>query len=153
MAQAPARTLKIEDVMTHDPRCVRPSCTIRELARMLEEEGFSGAPVVDDDGALVGVVSRTDLIRRCLDDARNRAPMHLFELLHGEGDDSPTGPLIVVADFMTANPITARADEPVEAIALRMARARVHRVVVVDAQQRPTGIVTSLDLLKFWPGR
>ncbi len=55
--------LTARDVMTLEPVCVGPATTIRELARLFEENEISGAPVVNRSGRLVGVVSTTDLVR------------------------------------------------------------------------------------------
>jgi CBS domain-containing protein len=141
--------------MTREPVVIAPATTIRELARLLEENEISGMPVVDEEGRLVGVVSKTDLMRRCLDEPDDRTAAYLVEFAGAEPEDgAPLGPeeLIVVEDFMTSDPVTARPDEPVVAIARRMVDARVHRVVVVDPDRVPIGIVTSLDLLRAWAG-
>lgn len=56
--------LKAKDVMTHDVITVRPDMPVGEMARLLVENHISGAPVTDDDGALVGIVTEKDLIER-----------------------------------------------------------------------------------------
>jgi CBS-domain-containing membrane protein len=48
--------------------------------------------------------------------------------------------------------VTANAEEPIAAVARRMADERVHRIIVVDKSRHVLGIVTSLDLLKEFPG-
>ena len=58
---------------------------------------------------------------------------------------------VSVYDFMSVDPITARLDEVVNEIAHRMATERVHRVVVIDDDERVVGVVTTLDLLKVFP--
>lgn len=54
------------DVMTADPITVAPTATLPEAARLLTDNGIKRLPVVDERGALVGVVSRADLVRRFL---------------------------------------------------------------------------------------
>ena len=49
------------------------------------------------------------------------------------------------------DPVTTGPDASVAEVAHRMATERVHRVVVVDAERRPIGIVTTLDVLKVFP--
>ena len=49
------------DIMTANPTCATPSMTIRELARLLEDNQISGASVVDRERRVIGVVSRNDL--------------------------------------------------------------------------------------------
>jgi len=52
---------------------------------------------------------------------------------------------------MSIDPVTATPEETVATVARRLAEARVHRAIVVDPSRRPIGIVTTLDLLKFFP--
>jgi CBS domain-containing protein len=61
------------------------------------------------------------------------------------------GELGTVEEFMTTEPVTGRPDEPLGAVARRMADENVHRVVVVDSRRHVVGIVTSLDLLREFP--
>jgi CBS domain-containing protein len=152
--------LTAEDVMTRDPVCVSPGARIRELARLLEENEISGAPVVDQNGVLVGVVSKTDLIRRCSEGGGTDdiPPSYLFEILaeHPADVTRPSHevmpePLICVDDFMTVDPITVGPREPVAAIAKLMHTKGIHRVIVVDDENFPIGIITSLDVLGVFP--
>ena len=55
----------------------------------------------------------------------------------------------VAEDLMRTEDVTAKPDEPIGAVARRMARSGSHRIVVVDADQHAIGIVTSLDLVKL----
>jgi CBS domain-containing protein len=50
------------DMMTADPDTVGPDATIQEAARMIHESGHNRLPVVDDDGRLLGVVTRLDVL-------------------------------------------------------------------------------------------
>ena len=152
--------MQVKDVMTRNPVCAAPSMTAFELAELLEGNEISGVPVVDAHERVVGVVSRTDLIHRCIDAPMGGAPGGLLEALaenFGEAGGAGAGGAVdadtlgTVEEFMTTEAVTATEDEPISAVAHRMARERVHRVIVVDGTMRPTGIVTTLDLLKLSP--
>jgi CBS domain-containing protein len=52
---------KAEDMMTGDPETVAPDTTVREAARIIHESGHNRLPVVED-GRLVGVVTRVDVL-------------------------------------------------------------------------------------------
>jgi CBS domain-containing protein len=54
---------KLEDIMTRDPICTKPSMDIHEAIAMMLEGKFRHLPVVDDDGKLIGIVSTRDLLR------------------------------------------------------------------------------------------
>lgn len=145
--------LKAKDIMVADPVCVELSTTIRQLARVFEENEISGAPVVNQEGVVVGVVSKTDLIRRCSEGTLDVPPAFLFEVIAEQsGDDEETSdviaePLVCVEDFMTEDPVTVSPSTPLDTVASLMFEKRIHRVVVVDQEKFPLGIITSLDLL------
>jgi CBS domain-containing protein len=50
------------DMMTPDPDTVAPDATVKEAARLVHESGHNRLPVVEDDGRLVGVITRVDLL-------------------------------------------------------------------------------------------
>ena len=147
-------TLTIADVMTKNPICATPGMTIRQLATIFAERRISGAPVVGADGTLVGVVSRTDLFRRVGLESKDVAPSFLFDLLNdaipASAQPVPES-LLTIGDFMAESVITAAPTDRVADIAHRMATHKIHRVVVIDGQRKPLGIVTALDLLRVFP--
>jgi CBS domain-containing protein len=56
--------LTAKDIMTRDVLSVRPDTSIEELSSILVKNEISGVPVVDDEGALYGIVTENDLISR-----------------------------------------------------------------------------------------
>jgi CBS domain-containing protein len=56
--------MRARELMTTAVVTLSPDASIREVARVLSERGISGAPVVDDEGLLLGVVTEGDLIHR-----------------------------------------------------------------------------------------
>ena len=154
MSARAARSLCVKDIMGRNPVRVGQATTVGELAEILEGNDISGVPVVDAQERLVGVVSRTDLIRRCVEGPPGTQPGSFFSALAeglGGGTDLDPEELGVVEDFMSLDPVTAEPDEPVGRVALRMAEEQVHRAIVVDEQRRVIGVVTALDLLKVFP--
>ena len=146
--------LTISDIMTPNPICIGADTTARELARILQTNEISGVPVVDPMLRIIGVVSRTDLLRRCVEGPLGSRPGTFFESL-AEGLDTGTDldpeELGTVEEFMTPEPVTASPEESIPVVAHRMADEGVHRVVVVNENRNVLGIVTSLDLLKQFP--
>src|SRR3990172_4602125 len=55
--------MKTKDIMTKEVVTVKPEMTIEELARLFTKHDISGAPVVDEAGGLIGIVTENDLIK------------------------------------------------------------------------------------------
>lgn len=148
------KSLSVASIMTREPVCAEPSMSIRQLAGLFEENEISGAPVVDAQGRVVGVVSKSDLIRRCSEGTRDLPPGYLFEVISDQGgndEDVIPEPLICVQDFMSEDVETARPESAVSEVARQMYDRHIHRVIVVDEDRMPVGIVTSLDVLGAFP--
>ncbi|MCH2488063.1 MAG: CBS domain-containing protein, partial [Erythrobacter sp.] len=58
--------MKAQDVMTSNPACCNPSSTVQEAALLMVDNDCGQIPVVDDSGALVGVVTDRDIACRCV---------------------------------------------------------------------------------------
>jgi CBS domain-containing protein len=144
----------VKDIMTPDPICVGADTTARELARILESNEISGVPVVDSLNRIIGVASKTDLLRRCVEGPIGSRRGTLFESLAEGldfGSDLDPQELGTVEDFMSPEPVTVFPDDAIGDVARRMADENVHRLVVVDKRRHVVGIVTSLDLLREFP--
>jgi CBS domain-containing protein len=55
--------LEIAEIMTRDPTTINQNATISTVAEVMLEKKFSGLPVVDDDGKLVGIITESDIFR------------------------------------------------------------------------------------------
>lgn len=128
----------VSQVMTSHVRTVDIDAPLSDVRRVLSEGGFHHVPVVDD-GVLVGMVSTSDLLRVYRAGAAT-TPEEIDDLL----DRSAT-----LADTMSTELVTLRADDPVERAIDRIADGALHSVLVLDAERRLVGIVTDTDLLDF----
>ncbi|MBT8486924.1 MAG: CBS domain-containing protein [Phycisphaerales bacterium] len=137
----------IETIMTRNPVVISMGTSLAELAEVLEGNQISGVPVVDPHEQIVGVVSKTDLVSRLVEGGRAG---FLPDLARAASDlEEPLGS---VDDIMTGDPVTAVPTESIASVARRMASECVHRVIVIDAERRPVGVVTTLDVLGVFPG-
>jgi CBS-domain-containing membrane protein len=137
--------VKVADVMNKDVVVVSPRMPLKEVARVLVNRHFSGVPVVDEDGKVLGVVSEADIL------AKERAPGgetsifgHALEIetwadKHDARDagDSMTAPAVTIGPLRSVS----------EAAALMLDRG-VNRLPVVDADDKLVGIVTRADLVR-----
>jgi CBS domain-containing protein len=134
-----AGAMRAKDLMQREVVTVRADVPLFELADMLQQAHIHGAPVVSDDGALVGFVSQEDV---------------LFGNMTGppgspEGDDGTSTPEFVtrVGDIMTAPAVTATEETDVRDLCRLMWRLRLHHIPIVR-DEKVMGIVSSLDLCR-----
>ena len=145
--------MKVRDVMTTQVVNVPPAMRLKELARVLSEARIGGAPVVNEDGDVIGVVSEADLVGKQIGrPPSRRAPL---DWIFGNGDDAwelRHRAAITVEDAMTAPAITVAADRPLREVAAIMVDRDVNRLPVME-DGRLVGIVTRADLVRAYLGR
>ena len=144
--------LKVRDIMQTDVITVSPDATIRELAGILAEHKFSGVPVVDAAGRVVGMVSESDVI---MQDAEFHFPyyiqflesvIYLQSLAKFEERFRKTFGT-KVSEVMSDNPVKIASDASIHDAATLMADHRVDRLPVID-DERLVGIVTRTDIVR-----
>ncbi|WP_406630973.1 CBS domain-containing protein [Amycolatopsis sp. WGS_07] len=126
------RTRQVRAVMTAEVVAVAPGMPVKAAAALLERRGVGGAPVADEDGKVLGVVTRGDLAAR---KPRRRG-----------GFGWRKAGALSVAEVMSTPPVTVRADDDVVCAVQLMNDRRVHRLPVLDAGRILAGIVARADL-------
>ena len=153
-------TLSARDVMQPDVVSVAPEAALLEVHRLFVQEEIGGAPVVDDEGRVLGVISAKDLLRAVQEQydssAAANAPEYFREELPYSGPDWLAAPedfqdrmaSMTAADAMVRGVITVPPRATVHEIARRMREQRIHRVFVVSGEEL-VGIVTTFDLVRL----
>jgi predicted transcriptional regulator len=151
-----SKTRNVKDLMNPDIMTVADDMTTDALARYLTEREISGAPVVDSQGHLIGVVSMTDIGRNIAEpsDVESSRRSGFYRdiaadlTLEDPGERYVEERAFTVRDVMTPVihqvPVTASVAEA----ARLMIDRHIHRLVVTRGKE-PVGIITSLDLLKM----
>jgi len=144
--------LQARDIMTKEVITVAPQMSILDLARLLIDKKINGAPVVDDAGNLVGVVTQSDLIDRVrkfeLPPVLTILDAHFYLERPGTFKKNLEKMLgSQVADLMTSPAITISPDLPVDEVAAIMAHKKVHTLPVVE-DNRLVGIIGKIDLIR-----
>jgi predicted transcriptional regulator len=145
----------VKDVMNPDVMTVADEMTTGELARYLTEREISGAPVVDSQGHLIGVVSMTDIGRHMAEpsELESRQASEFYrdatgdEMLEDFGQRYVEQAATTVRDVMTPVIHQVPATATVAEAARVMIREHIHRLVVTQGKA-PVGIITSMDLLR-----
>ncbi|WP_020658870.1 CBS domain-containing protein [Amycolatopsis benzoatilytica] len=135
------RTHQIRSVMTTDVAQASPDLPFKAVAALLEERGVGGAPVVDEHGRVLGVVSRGDLLERDVEH-------------HGIGPQARRGRRkaegLFAADLMSAPAITVSVDDDLRHAAQLMETHRVHRLPVLGEDGTLAGVVSRADLVRVF---
>jgi len=136
--------MRVADVMTTQVVAVRPDTSLKEVAELLSGCGISGAPVVDADGRVLGVVSEADILVK---ERRPRSETWLERLLRRPTGD-PKAAARTAGEAMSWPAVTISASRRVDAAAARMLDRSVNRLPVVDEAGKLVGIVTRADLVR-----
>jgi CBS-domain-containing membrane protein len=143
--------LTAADLMSRDVITIPRAMSLRAAAHLLSETRVSGAPVVDETGRCVGVLSATDFMHWVGYGERGAARRGCADpgCVHSAWQitDVDTLPTDEVGAYMTADPVTVQASTPLSELARAMIDAHIHRIIVVDGHYRPVGVVSSTDIL------
>jgi predicted transcriptional regulator len=120
--------LTVSNIMSRNVYTVESDASAEEAAWGLTRRHIGGAPVRDRDGNLVGVLTKGDLV--------NPEPSQWIKKE------------ATVGDLMNPDVLALYEDEPALTAAVEMAKRGIHRIVVIDEDQKLTGIVSSLDIVK-----
>ena len=142
------------DIMNPEVISVPTTMDLRDLAKLFLEKGITGAPVVDPDGSLAGVISQTDLIYYNLTRGDELVlDSHFYHNARVEGHHVPSGFQFedfntgCVADVMTPVVHAVRESATVDSVARMMTRKHIHRVIV-QRGRKVSGIISALDVLR-----
>ena len=140
--------MKASDVMTPDVISADPDATVLQAARYMLQHHISGLPVIDKTGALVGILSEGDFLRR-RETHTDRRPSRWLEFLMGPGklaSEYTHTHGSKVSEVMTTKLHTISEDTPLEKIVEMMEKYRVKRVPVLRGK-KVVGIVTRANLM------
>lgn len=159
---APVALLKLHaqtaaDLMVTNPISLRADANVREALMLLTDKGFSAAPVIDEAGRPVGVLSRGDLLIHDREKVDQLAPgatyfyeqdLHTRKGAPREGFQVENVDQTTVRDLMTPAIFAVAPDTPVQKVVNDMIGLHVHRLFVVDSAGVLVGVVTAMDVLR-----
>lgn len=140
------------DLMQPAPITITPQTPLLELLRLFVVGQIGGAPVVDERGTVLGVLSMTDLLRvvdQVCDEDIDPEPSR--EGARGRVERSEELPerlgVLTAIDVVTPDVVWVSPETPIARVAHLMRTEGIHRVLVGD-DGRLAGILTAFDLLK-----
>jgi CBS domain-containing protein len=126
--------VRAADLMTPSPMSINAEATVPEAIATLTEKGFSAAPVIDESGRPIGVVSRADILIH----ERERLRSAVVPAIDGT----------VVHDIMTPAVFSVTPETPVEQVVEQLLTLNVHQLYVVDRDQFLIGVISAHDVLR-----
>ncbi|MDD9947091.1 MAG: CBS domain-containing protein [Myxococcales bacterium] len=143
----------VSDIMATPVEVVNAADPLPSVAARLISHNISAAPVAAASGELVGVISKTDLVRLYYEGDRIAASVTAqprvnepeLELgMHTEARETTTA-----GDVMTPLVMSVAEDTPIPRAAALMAYEGIHHVIVLGSDRKPRGIVSSLDVIAW----
>ncbi|MBP1887492.1 CBS domain-containing protein [Sinorhizobium mexicanum] len=137
--------MRADEIMTTNVATISTASSVRHAIETMVTKGLSGLPVIDDDGAVAGMLTEGDLLRR-------------VELGKGGGTGAAESALVDldryirsnswrITDLMSTEVVTVGRDAPIGAVAELMFEHKIKRVPVVD-NGTLVGIISRVDLLR-----
>jgi CBS-domain-containing membrane protein len=138
-------SLTVSDVMSYAVKVIPASASMHQAAHYLDLHHATGAPVVDDEGRCIGILSASDFVT--------------FEIYRTGDEPSSQGksenasakreylPWNAVRRFMTTAVQTVSRETPVLKAAQIMCAEHIHRLIVLNERSAPIGIISTLDVI------
>jgi len=147
------KDLKAKDIMKTDLITINENVSVKEAAQILLENKIGGAPVVNDDGDMVGIVTDSDLI---MQDVKLHFPTYLHFLdsyiylgsLKKFEDDLRKAVGANVKDVMTRDVVSVDGEDSIKDVATTLADEKLSRVPVLKGEEL-VGIITKTDIMKI----
>lgn len=154
---ASSRPPTVFEVMTREVATVYPEMTLAGAVEALVSQDIGHLPVIDSQGVLVGMLSKSDVVRelhlsgesRAVDNART--PMKArgkkgLAFTPGPGFHVDSEAVTTVADVMAPRVLSVRDDTPIGEACRMMVANRIHGLPVVDGKGKLVGFVSTLDV-------
>ena len=146
------------DVMTSNPVSIREELTVHEAVVFLTERKISAAPVINEAGRPVGVVSEADILRHDREHAEHlywipqkevdrELTLQTGEHLDGRSFEVEVPDITLVRDIMNPVIYAVRMTTPIFEVVNQLVKRRIHRLFVVDDDESLVGVITTLDVL------
>lgn len=119
-----AYEIKVNEVMTKDLICFSPQILMREVLEVFRQRRISGAPIISNDGELIGIISMEDLIR-CLIDSDLESN---------------------IEKYMTSKLVTILPTDSVVEASKKFVATNYGRLPVVDKNHKLVGMITKGDI-------
>lgn len=141
-----------KDIMSKDVLTVKPETTVIELAQLLTSHNINGAPVIDDDGRLIGVVTENDLVFQKKKVHIPTVISILDSFIYLESQEKMKEEMekisaVTVERIYSKDVKTVSPDTSIEEIATIMAEKYIHTIPVME-NDTIVGVIGRKDIIK-----
>ncbi len=141
-----------KDIMTQNVITISPEMDLKEAAMVFVENNISGAPVVDNNNHLIGVITEGDLVRQ---QKPVQKPLYLVFLdssfpvnYKKVKSDLEAVTATTVEQLMTQEVYTLPEYSDVSEVATLMLQKKINRIPIVNDEEELLGIVTRQDIIR-----
>jgi predicted transcriptional regulator len=143
------------ELMTRNPVSINQKATLKDALALFINKGFTVAPVIDNAGRAVGVVSSSDILVYEREKVEYLVPAEeTSPMVTSDGEDIRRGFQVEnvdttrVAELMTPAVFSVRPETSVPTVVAEMLRLNVHHLFVVDHAGTLVGVISTLDILR-----
>ncbi len=117
--------IQVKEVMSKNLITVNPDTTVQEVAKIMNSKNISSLLVLNETEDIEGIITKSGL--------------NLYYAIKGTG-------IYKVSEYMTKEPITVTSSHTIFIISNLMSKNKISKIIVVDHEKRPIGIVTLADM-------
>lgn len=141
------RSVTARDIMNENVVKVTPEDTLEDVVKAMSAGEVSGAPVVDPDGKVVGIISEKDILRQMLGGKSGSIMALMTGCLRAGGCMCMRVRDLSAREVMTSPAVTIQADANLADMADLLAGRKVNRLPVTDSEGRLLGILARSDIV------
>jgi CBS domain-containing protein len=152
------RSITAAELMTANPVSIRSNATLREAILLLHDRNIDAAPVINEAGHAVGVISRSDLLTHERETAVHDGPAPECDTRRelrptngassGNASRCDHSDVTRVCDIMTGAVFSVSPDTPANSVVEQLLALNVHRLFVVSEDGILAGVITTTDVLR-----
>lgn len=162
MSDTTAKHLVASDIMQRDMVTISPHETLRDALSLMTESHVTGLPVMDGNSKCVGLICASDILNYEQEHAEESAAANAEVSQHYNPDLQQWESVrlsafaleefgdVRVSDVMSRDLLRVEKDSTLKEVAQRMADEKVHRILVMDSENRLYGIVSAVDFVQLW---
>jgi CBS domain-containing protein len=147
------RALTANDLMSANPMSLRGDATLHEAVAFLVDRNISGAPVIDEAGRPIGVLTQTDILIHDREEVEHVSPPEIeygTPLPREWWDEFQVERVVTtpVHELMTPAVFCVTVDTPAASVIEQMCDLNVHRLFVTDENGVLVGVISAMDVVR-----